>query len=528
MFNNLLRKKKAKLVQNIGPDFNVLRENVINRLEKNGANIETFIHILNHYAANYMHYEPLDIGDFKIFSGNDPRSCMKCVDDIISSVYKSYDEKIDFLLKFKDFCPDGKNINITNIRVCTLLIAYYYFLQEKYVDCMEYLHAAIKINSICMISSWMYAQILRKINPQIWKTTEKWFCSKPFDQAWVINEGEVYACCPAYMQISIGNAYEQEWKEIWNSDVAQEIRSSILDGSFKYCNWFFCPTISDNFLLGKTNKENCPSVNNLPKYKKFMDLNQPLRLAGVANDYTCNLRCPSCRDDFFSLSDGQKIKLEQAKEKIIIPLIKNSTEFHLSGGEPFASKYNKQLLAAINKNDFPYLKKLKITSNGLLLDEKQWNKIHNVHYLDIDLIVSVDASTKETYKIVRRGGDFEDLMRNLKFLSKLRKQKKLNSLSLNYVVQDHNFREMRDFVLLGLDLEVDFITFQKIYNAGNFTEEEFSRRTVFEPSHPEYNNFQNILRLPIFEKHKKMLRFAGFETFFKTASMSSDNLEKEF
>jgi len=505
------------------PDANLQRKYVVNSIKEHGSNDENFNRLLNHYATNYMHYEPIPIGDFKIFSGNDPRSCMMAVDSIISEVYDTFNKKIAFLEKFKHYCPDGKNINETNIRVCTLLIAYYYFVQGKYESCMEYLHAAIKINSICNLSSWMYSQILRKQKPEIWEATGKWHCKAPFDQAWVVNEGEVYACCPVYLQIPIGNAYEEEWDEIWNSDIAQEIRASILDGSFKYCNWFVCPVIVDHYLASNGKFQKTDNNMDHQNCKIVMDKNQPLRLAGVAYDYTCNLFCPSCRRKKFKLSEEQKVKLEYAKDKVIIPLMKNSFEFSISGGEPFASKYNKQLLAAINKNDFPYLQKLEITTNGLLFDERQWEEIKNIHYLNIDIHVSVDSTKRETYEIIRRGGNFKILIDNLKFLSKLRKEKKVNSFSINFVVQDHNYKEMPEFIMLGVELGVDYIAFQKIYNAGTFTAEEFNQRTVFEPTHPKFKEFLAVLRSPIFKHHKAMLRFTGFENLFYAASISGSD-----
>jgi len=425
------------------------------------------------------------------------------------------------LERFKDFRPDGKGVNPTNLRVCTLLIAYYYFVQEKYDNCMGKVRDAIKINSICNLASYMYSQILRKTRPEIWERTGKWTCSTPFDQAWVINEGEVYTCCPVYLQIPIGNVYEQEWDDIWNSKVAQEIRSSILDGSFKYCNWFVCPVIVDHFLGGKVLGAIEQSLDNVGRYKTIIDRNQPLRLAGAANDYTCNLYCPSCRRERFKPSDDHKKKLEFAKEKVILPLLKNTIKFSLSGGEPFASRYSKEMLSLINKTDFPFLERLEITTNGLLLDEKQWEELKNIHYLKIDLLVSVDATKEETYRIVRRGGNFGRLMENLQFISKLRKEMRINCFSINFVVQDHNYHEMPDFVALGLQLGVDFIAFQKIYNAGTFSPEEFSQRTVFEPTHPDFDKFIDILRMPVFSEHAHILKFVGFEQFVFAAKAQS-------
>jgi hypothetical protein len=69
------------------------------------------------------------------------------------------------------------------------------------------------------------------------------FCSKPFKWFEVSqgNEtGEVYMCCPAWLDMPIGNLTRQSVDEIWNGEEAQEIRRSILDGSFRYCNRSRC------------------------------------------------------------------------------------------------------------------------------------------------------------------------------------------------------------------------------------------------------------------------------------------------
>ena len=39
-----------------------------------------------------------------------------------------------------------------------------------------------------------------------------------------------------------------------------------------------------------------------------------------------------------------------------------------------------------------------------------------------DVLVSVDAATKETYNVVRRGGNWDALQENIQFLCQLRKQ----------------------------------------------------------------------------------------------------------
>ena len=66
------------------------------------------------------------------------------------------------------------------------------------------------------------------------------FCALPFEHFEVNVHGDVYVCCPARLRKVIGNLKEQSIAEIWNSSAIQDIRSSILDGSYKYCNYQKC------------------------------------------------------------------------------------------------------------------------------------------------------------------------------------------------------------------------------------------------------------------------------------------------
>jgi len=39
-------------------------------------------------------------------------------------------------------------------------------------------------------------------------------------------EGEVYLCCPSWLNTSVGNLAYQSVDEIWNGPIAQDIRRS--------------------------------------------------------------------------------------------------------------------------------------------------------------------------------------------------------------------------------------------------------------------------------------------------------------
>ena len=68
------------------------------------------------------------------------------------------------------------------------------------------------------------------------------FCSKPFDyfEAQDLGDGKVFVCCPTWLNVVVGKLTTQSVSEAFNSKVNQEVRKSILDGTYKYCNKKLC------------------------------------------------------------------------------------------------------------------------------------------------------------------------------------------------------------------------------------------------------------------------------------------------
>jgi molybdenum cofactor biosynthesis enzyme MoaA len=101
--------------------------------------------------------------------------------------------------------------------------------------------------------------------------------------------------------------------------------------------------------------------------------------------------------------------------------------------------------------------------------------------------ISIDAATKETYEVIRRGGTWETLLLNLEFISTLG----LHDIRTSFVVQDTNYLEMNDFYNLMTDIfnRKANIYFSKITNWGTYTEEEFKIKQIWNELHPEFNLF---------------------------------------
>ena len=74
---------------------------------------------------------------------------------------------------------------------------------------------------------------------------ERHYCTRPFEFFETYDDGSIGFCCPSwYNNYEIGNINDNSIEEVWNGEAAQELRRSILDGSFRYCDEKVCPHLS--------------------------------------------------------------------------------------------------------------------------------------------------------------------------------------------------------------------------------------------------------------------------------------------
>jgi Arylsulfatase regulator (Fe-S oxidoreductase) len=85
-----------------------------------------------------------------------------------------------------------------------------------------------------------------------------------------------------------------------------------------------------------------------------------------------------------------------------------------------------------------------ITTNGLLIDEK-WAE--TLLRRNVDLTFSVDSPTREVYEKIRKGADFDVLLRNLRNFNRLKEQAKSPvKTNLHIVVMRSNYRQLEDYL----------------------------------------------------------------------------------
>lgn len=334
------------------------------------------------------------------------------------------------------------------------------------------------------------------------------FCSNPFNFYETKSNGDVFPCCPSWVNNNtLGNINtDGNMMDIFNSERAQEFRKSIHDGSFRYCNHDLCPKLSSNSL---PNREDIKDS----RLKDIIDNNRtkidhPVFI-NFSHDRSCNLQCPSCRIKKVMITSGVQFdKLKRLQDSILDDLSKIdfNTPYVISitgSGDPFASKLFRDFLLSIDGKQHPFLR-IQLQTNGVLFTPEMWERMHKIQNNIEYVLVSVDAATEDTYNKVRVNGDWNALLNNIEFLGRLRKDNKIKTLRLDYVVQKYNYREMKQFIGMFLSdpYYVDAVNFSIVTDWNTWTNEEFLDMAVWHEDNPLHQDFVESLKDPVFRKDK--------------------------
>ena len=339
-----------------------------------------------------------------------------------------------------------------------------------------------------------------------------YFCPKPFEFFEVGSDGRVWVCCEDWLSTPIGNLHDQSFAQVWNSETVQEIRRSILDGSFKYCNCETCPVLVQRTLPHRDRVTK--PLHQLIVAENLTVMPEGPRTLNLGYDNSCNLKCPTCRPEFIQIQGYQYEKAELLQKEIIRHGFKDAKLVIITGhGDAFGSRLFRNLLRAMKAADFPEMSVLLMT-NGLLFTPDMWASIAGIQPAIRGVTVSIDAATAETYS-VNRGGSFDKLAANLEFIATLHRDAILRWYEISFVVQANNFREMRDFVLWAQRLGCDSVLFQKLIRWPQArTVEQHLASAVHEPDHPQHLDFLRELQDPIFRD--PMVDMSNLDNFLPT------------
>ena len=322
-------------------------------------------------------------------------------------------------------------------------------------------------------------------------------CVYPFKNI-EIHETNTHFCCPEWMPYSISSD-DTPLGEMWNSEMAINIRKSVMDGSYRFCDKKMCPHLNSLLTLGKDPKnvivhKDKLETNILNSNGEFLETPEILQMSF---DRTCNLKCPACRTDFIVQNSEGIGKVTKRIEEVTEEFGKTiKTIYTSSSGEPFASTATRNFFRNFDKTKFPKLKNIHLHTNATLWDKKMWESMSGIHQYVRSVEISIDAATKDTYENkVRLGGDWDKLLTNLHYISTLPNIKKVKT---SFVVQKFNYTEMKLFLDLMKTIfgEKVSVYFSKMQDWGTYKlGEEFDSIDVSKPTNPEYEMFINELKL---------------------------------
>ena len=329
---------------------------------------------------------------------------------------------------------------------------------------------------------WTYIQ--RNMNFEKDLNLKGKYCFHPFNTITIDKFGDVYVCaCQAWMPISVGKIWDFETlDDCVRNPRARSLQSSILDGSYRYCDNNSCSLIKNKRDL------------------KTKILHKPDRVLWInfAIDPSCNLTCPSCRKDFIFINQGEEYDRNLKIVEHCIRLIENHDgylRFSISNdGDPFASLIYRKFLSDLKINNKKT--EIEIITNGQLLKD-HWAKLEKIHNNISKVKISFDAGSEEIYNITRKGGNWNKLLESVRFIVEWKKQNNSKIvIESAFVVQTQNYKDILKYINITNDLDINIINFQRIDDWGTFGT-EFKKHKIWDSSHPEHNEFLSILKDPI-------------------------------
>ena len=310
-----------------------------------------------------------------------------------------------------------------------------------------------------------------------------WVCKQPFEFLEIFEHG-TFMCCPDWLPENLG--VPENIGVNWRSEKANKIRESILDGSYSYCREKKCPKLT-GLKEGKT-------FGMVPKeefLKEYDGTKQVVPRDVKFNfDRSCNLKCPSCRTDFITYDLNKADQTTELIKKIEEQLGQGLKRIECTGsGDPFFARSFRKWMMTFDPTKYPNLDSIHLHTNATLWNESNWSKMSNIHKFVNSCEISIDAASKEVYENrTRLGGKWDDLVNNLKFISKL---PNLETVVLSFVVQKSNLEDFDKFYyfaesIFGNSGKKWSVFYGSLTNWGTFTQEQHKELNISDPTHELY------------------------------------------
>ncbi|MBF0118025.1 MAG: radical SAM protein [Desulfobacterales bacterium] len=196
----------------------------------------------------------------------------------------------------------------------------------------------------------------------------------------------------------------------------------------------------------------------------------------IESTNVCNMKCTMCPH---SLSDFEMMK-GYFDFHLFKKIMAECREFNLCSlklnirGEPLLHRRLTDMVAIAKENG---IIEVMFNTNGLLLTPEKTRELFEAG-LDY-LIVSIDGATATTYNKIRQGGNFHQLVENLEYFIRYRKEKKLLKplLRLQFVEMEENSHEVKKYLTMWQG-KVDVMTVNRYSNRGCGEKQVFNMQPI--------------------------------------------------
>lgn len=249
-------------------------------------------------------------------------------------------------------------------------------------------------------------------------------CHAPFTALNFEQGGNVTACC--YNRTFVLGKYpENNLNEIWFGEKAKELKKYIEQNDFSHGCELCARQINSHNFEGSRAKgfDTYAEVPKPPttkqKIQEAFGIKRKVypKVLEFEIDNTCNLECVMCNGKFSSLIRKNRENLPPIPNPYddefveqIKPFLPHLEEAKFLGGEPFLTPLFYKIwdaIAEINPKIRVY-----ITTNGTVLTQKVKDVLEK---LNVNLIISIDAISKDVYESIRINANYEKVMENISF-----------------------------------------------------------------------------------------------------------------
>jgi molybdenum cofactor biosynthesis enzyme MoaA len=131
-----------------------------------------------------------------------------------------------------------------------------------------------------------------------------------------------------------------------------------------------------------------------------------------------------------------------------------------------------------------------LRSNGVLLDKNNFESLGISEKVE-HVIISLHAATKKTYNKIVLNSDFERIIKNIEWLSIMKKTSKIKGICLVAVISSLNYREMIPFIKLAQRYNA-MVAFLEYVKWDTKMGQNYNKMAIFKEWHPQYNKYVRI------------------------------------